>query len=46
MMHGQEKSDRLTVPENLSNKAERSAAEKAEGRSLRTTPTGCKAGGR
>jgi hypothetical protein len=34
MMHGQEKSDRLTVPEKLSNKAERSAAEKAEGRSL------------
>src|SRR6266581_7595257 len=34
MMHGQEKSDRLTVPEKLSNKAERSAAQKAEGRSL------------
>src|SRR6266567_4596010 len=34
MMHGQEKSDRLTVPEKLSNKAERSVAEKAEGRSL------------
>ena len=34
MMHGLEKSDRLTVPKKLSNKAERSAAEKAEGRSL------------
>src|SRR6266581_1789351 len=34
MMHGQEKSDRLTVPEKLSHKAERSVAEKAEGRSL------------
>ncbi len=34
MMHGLEKSDRLTVPKKPSNKAERSAAEKAEGRSL------------
>ena len=34
MMHGLEKSDRLTVPKKRSNKAERSAAEKAEGRSL------------
>src|SRR6266700_3246443 len=34
MTHGLEKSDRLTVPKKLSNKAERSAAEKAEGRSL------------
>ena len=34
MMHGLEKSDRLTVPKKLSNKAERSAAGKAEGRSL------------
>jgi RNA-directed DNA polymerase len=34
MMHGLEKSDRLTVPKKPSNKAERLAAEKAEGRSL------------
>jgi RNA-directed DNA polymerase len=34
MTHGLEKSDRLTVPKKRSNKAERSAAEKAEGRSL------------
>src|SRR5260370_9068164 len=34
MMHGLEKSDRLTVPKKLSNRAERSVAEKAEGRSL------------
>jgi hypothetical protein len=34
MTHGLEKSDRLTVPKKLSNKAERSAAEEAEGRSL------------
>ena len=34
MMHGREKSDRLTVPKKPTNKAERSAAERAEGRSL------------
>ena len=34
MMHGQEKSDRLIQPKKPSNKAEQSAAEKAEGRSL------------
>ena len=34
MMHEREKSDRFTVPKKPSNKAERSAAEKAEGRSL------------
>ena len=34
MVHGFEKSDRLIQPKKLSNKAERSAAEKAEGRSL------------
>ena len=34
MMHGLEKSDRRVVPRKLSNKAERSAAEGAEGRSL------------
>ena len=34
MMHGLEKSDRLTVPKKPLNKAERSVAEKAEGRSL------------
>jgi hypothetical protein len=34
MMHELEKSDRLTVPEKPSNKAERSATAKAEGRSL------------
>ena len=34
MMHGLEKSDRLTVPKKPSKKAERSAAERAEGRSL------------
>ena len=34
MMDGLEKSDRLIQPKKLSNTAERSAAEKAEGRSL------------
>ena len=34
MTHGLEKSDRLTVPKKLLNKAEQSVAEKAEGRSL------------
>jgi RNA-directed DNA polymerase len=34
MTHGLEKSDRLTVPKKPTNKAERSAAEEAEGRSL------------
>ena len=34
MTHELEKSDRLTVPKKPPNKAERSAAEKAEGRSL------------
>ncbi len=34
MMHGREKSDRLIRPKKPSNKAEQSAAEKAEGRSL------------
>src|SRR5713226_3508486 len=34
MTHGLEKSDRLTVPKKLSNKAEQAVAEKAEGRSL------------
>ena len=34
MMHEREKSDRFTVPKKPSNKAERSAAERAEGRSL------------
>jgi hypothetical protein len=34
MMHGLEKSDRLTVPKKPTNKAERSAAEEAERRSL------------
>ena len=35
MAHGLEKSDRLIQPKKLSNKAEQSAAEKAEGRSVR-----------
>ena len=35
MVHGLEKSDRLIQPKKLSNKAERSAAEGAEGRSVR-----------
>jgi RNA-directed DNA polymerase len=34
MMHGREKSDRLIRPKKPSNKAEQSAAERAEGRSL------------
>src|SRR5436190_12528528 len=34
MTHGLEKSDRLTVPKKLSNKAESSAVERVEGRSL------------